>query len=180
MGFWSIYSTKKNLDFIRNRLTGVTDNAEIICPGDLSNDTLVRAIIERLEKTVYSYNTIEDGINALNEKQRIIFVLDYMEMEINNGGLCQFFVNSSRVVAPIVSKYLEVTGAFKHKKLYDDFISQNNIDVNNLSSFDSNTHKEFSAQYERYPFDDFDNAFYELEPLETYLIPYIRENINDL
>lgn len=178
--FWSIKSTLKAFEFIHKNLNGDTNTKEKVFPGDLSDDELFRAVIERAEKIVYSCNTLEEGINALNEKQRIIFALDYMEMEINNGGICQFFTNSSRTIAPMVSDYMKVVGALKHKKIYDDFILQNNIDINDLSSFNSNTHEEFSAQYERYPFDDFDNAFYELEPLEAYLISFIRDNINQL
>ena len=52
------------------------------------------------------------------------------------------------------------------------------IDLEDLSSFDSDTSEEFVMQYERYPFDEYDDAFYQLAPLETYLIPYIKANID--
>ncbi len=37
-------------------------------------------------------------------------------MEVNNGGLCQFFVNSSREFAPDLSAALDAIGALEHKK----------------------------------------------------------------
>ena len=100
------------------------------------------------------------------------------KMEVNNGGLCRFFVNPSAEIAPYVSKYLGVIGANEHKELYDSFISDNGIDVSDLSSFIIDDVTEFKAQTERYPFNDFDNAFYELKPIQDHLIPYIREHIS--
>ena len=71
-----------------------------------------------------------------------------------------------------------VISADEHKKLYDKFIAENGIDVNDLESFDCDTDEEFSAQYDRYPFDEFDDAFCELKPLSEYLIAYAREHID--
>ena len=78
------------------------------------------------------------------------------------------------------SNSLEIIGAAEHKKLFDDFIARYRIDVNDLSSFDVETTEEFSAQYERYPFDEYDNAFCELKPLELFLSAYIRTDTSDL
>ena len=115
---------------------------------------------------------------ALSEKERIVYAVNCLEAEVNNGGLCQFLVNSSRVAAPIVSACMEAIGAEEHKKLYDGFIEKNKIDVNNLSSFDIRTAKDFQKQAERYPFDDYDDAFYCLQPLSAYLTTFIKRNIS--
>ena len=53
-----------------------------------------------------------------------MYVAAILDMEIQNGGLCQFFVNSSRMVAPIVSEYMSIIGATEHKNLYDTFIEK--------------------------------------------------------
>lgn len=74
---------------------------------------------------------------------------------------------------------MEKIGATDHQKLYDGFLSENNIDPNDLSSFDISTVEDYVNQYQRYPFDEYDNAFGNLEPLETYLVAFIREHIND-
>ena len=56
-------------------------------------------------------------------------------MELQNGGLCQFFVNSSRSLAPYVDECLKMVGAEEHRKLFAEFVANNQIDLNNLDSF---------------------------------------------
>ncbi len=147
--------------------------------GALSDDELFEAAVVRTEHKVDSFDEWEDGVNSLNPSQKILYSVNWLEVEVNNGGLCQFFVNSSRMVAPFVSEYMGVIGAEEHKKLFDDFIAKNNIDLADLSSFDIDEAEEFEAQNQRYPFDEYDEAFYETEPLETYLKRFVRENLND-
>ena len=145
----------------------------------LSDDELFEAVVARTERKVDSFDEWEDGVNSLNPSQKIFYSVNWLEVEVNNGGLCQFFVNSSRMVASLVSEYMGIIGAVDHKKLYDDFISKYGIDLNNLSSFDIEDATEFEEQNQRYPFDEYDDAFYDIEPLETYLKKFIRENVKD-
>ena len=58
--------------------------------------------IENAENFVYEMSTIiskkcnyGDDIEKLNEKERVFFVAQELEMEVNNGGFSQFFYNSS-------------------------------------------------------------------------------------
>ena len=145
----------------------------------LSDEELFYAVMVRTERKVDGFENWEEGVNSLNFHQKVFYSVNWLEIEVNNGGLCQFFVNSSRMVAPFVSEYMAVIGADEHKRLYDDFVRQNGIDLCELSSFDVDDLEEFAEQYDRYPFDDYDDAFYEAEPLETYLTKYARENLND-
>ena len=145
----------------------------------LSDDELFEAVTARTERKVDSFDEWEDGVNSLNPSQKIFYSVNWLEMEVNNGGLCQFFVNSSRMVAPLVSEYMGIIGAADHKKLYDNFTSKYGIDLNDLSSFDIEEVAEFEEQNQRYPFDEYDDAFYDMEPLETYLKKFIRENVKD-
>lgn len=141
--------------------------------NNLSDRELFDAVSIRIEIKVNL-----NGVSSLNENERIFYVINYFDCEVNNGGLCQFFINSSRIFAPSINYYLEFINAKRHKRLYDNFIKKNKIDVNNLSSFNSDTDEEFIEQYERYPFDKFDKSFYQMEPLEKYLTAFVRENIN--
>lgn len=143
----------------------------------LSDDELFEAVTARTESIVDSFGAWEDGVNSLNPSQKIFYSVNLLETEVNNGGLCQFFVNSSRMVAPFVSEYMGMIGALQHKKLYDDFVNKNGIDLTDLSFFDLNEVDEFEEKTEKYPFDEYDDAFYNMEPLETYLKKFIRENI---
>lgn len=145
----------------------------------LSDEELFDAVTARTENKVDSFDEFEEGVNSLNHSQKIFYSVNWLEIEVNNGGLCQFFVNSSRMVAPFISEYMGIIGAAEHKKLFDSFISKNTIDLNNLSSFDCDEADEFEEQYQRYPFDEYDDAFYDLEPLEAYLKKFIRGNLTD-
>ena len=143
----------------------------------LTDDEIFNAVWTRTENIVSSKENLLEGFNSLNEEQRIFYAVSYLEMEVNNGGLCQFFVNSSRIVAPIVSEYMGIIGATEHKKLYDAFIKKHQINTYDLSSFDCETVEVFQSQYERYPFDEYDDAFYQLEPLQNYLIRFLKKHV---
>ena len=143
----------------------------------LPDEEMFSAVWIRTENIVSSKEDLLEGFNSLNDEQRVFYAVNYLEMEVNNGGLCQFFVNSSRMVAPIVSEYMGIIGAIEHKKLYDAFIEKHQINTNDLSSFDSDTIEVFQSQYERYPFDEYDDAFYELEPLQNHLVSYVKKHI---
>lgn len=64
-----------------------------------------------------------------------------------------------------------------HRELFDHFISQNNIAVRDLYSFIIKDVKEFEEQTMRYAFDEYDDAFYKMEPIESYLLPFVRANL---
>ena len=142
---------------------------------NLSDDELFEAV------NVICYLDIDDEkIDSINACKRVLFTVINFDAEVNNGGLCQFFVNSSRISAPYVSESLGAINALKTKKLFDDFIRENDIDLENLESFIIDDLSEFEEQNNRYPFDDFDNAYYEIEDINKLLVSYARENIDKL
>lgn len=123
----------------------------------------------------YNPKIKDDDLSQLNDDEKVFYVLYYFNAELQNGGLCQFFVNSSRKYAPLISEYLEEVGAIKHKKLYDDFIKDNDININDLSFFEINDLSEYQIKANSYPFDSFDDAFYELDELDDLLKVYMEE-----
>ena len=151
--------------------------------ASLSDTELYEAIMYRTEHIVDAVlmagGEWEDGVNAMNPSQKLVYSLNWLELEIQNGGIVQFFSNSSRMTAPFVSEYLSLVGAYEHQKLYDDFIVNNGIDLNDLSPFDIDDLSEFAALYEKYPSDAFDDAWYTLDSIEIYLVQYIREHLAD-
>lgn len=73
-------------------------------------------------------------------------------------------------------------GAESFRKLFHNFVTENDIDVTQLDSFVIHSAEEFVAQNERYPFDEFDEAYYELyerEPLDALCTAYIRRHLGD-
>lgn len=141
----------------------------------LDDDDFFDAIECVCENAVYD---IEDANIPL--EQKFVYSLNKFEAEINNGGLCQFFVNSSSECAPYISEALNAIGATKIKNLFDNFIKENNIDVKDLSSFKIESIDEYEEQTKRYNFDSFDDKFYEDENFHQQIIDYSRENIDIL
>ncbi len=144
----------------------------------LPDGELCEAIWNRTDEKVEQAATDREGVAALPQAAQAFYVAYCYEMEMENGGLCQYFVNSSRELAPMLPAALSEIGAAGHKALFDAFVRDNGIDVNDLSSFVSDDVEGYVAQTERYPFDDFDNAFYALKPIQEYLVPYVQAHIS--
>lgn len=128
----------------------------------------------------------EDAVYDLGEQKDlpreliVVYTLVKLEMEVNNGGLCQFFVNSSRECAPYVSEALEAVGALGIKDLFEGFVKGNGIDVRDLSSFKLSRIEEFEEQTKRFDFDTFDDRFYEDHALHQQIIAYARKHVEQI
>ena len=149
----------------------------------LSDDDLRTALSERLmlEQDKLNWDTAET-LSSFKGAKKIYYIVSCFDMEVLNGGLCQFFVNYSRILAPYVSQCLNTIGASEYERLFSDFVSTNRIDLNDLDSFIIEDADEYAAQTERYPFDNFDDKYcqlYEEAPLENILLAYARENLVD-
>ena len=147
--------------------------------NSLTDDELFEAVVTRTANKVDRFERITDGIDSLKHAERVFYVASYYEMEVYNGGLCQFFVNASRDLAPMLADCLGEISAFDHKALFEGFVQDNGIDVNDLSSFLIDDVNDYPAQTERYPFDAFDRAFYELKPIQELLPSYVRSHVSE-
>ncbi len=145
----------------------------------LPADAQYEATRTRLWDKAESCKDIRSAMDVLTSAQRAVYAATYYEMEVNNGGLCQYFVNSSRYTAPYLSGALEILGAWEHKDHFDRFIAENHIDLQDLSSFAIKRSSEFVKQLERYPFESFDDAFYRMPPIEeaakAYVVAHLQE-----
>jgi len=115
--------------------------------------------------------------NELNQKQLTVATLITFDAEIMNGGLCQFFVNDFVGYAKYVCDALGEVGALEMQEHYSNFVSQNHIDVTQMDSFRTVSIQEYKKQYERFPYEAFDNTFieiYQRENLGKLLICYVR------
>lgn len=140
-------------------------------------DNEINNLYEELLGKVYNEITFEEDLSLLDENERVFYVLYTFDLEWCNGGLCQFFSNSSGEFAPYISDYLEIVGAIEHKKLYDDFIKENKINVNDLSFFKIEDLNEYQDIVNAYPFEDFDDEFSDLEELADYIEKYYIEKM---
>lgn len=64
--------------------------------------------------------------------------------------------------------------------MFDNFIEDNGIDVNDLTSFEISDIDEYEAQTQRFDFDSFDDKFYEDENFHQLIIDYARKNIDNI
>lgn len=145
----------------------------------LSNEELFEAVYGQNLTICEEADETDQEVLLFTGARRTVFVVNTFDMEIQNGGLCQFFVNSSRSAAPYVSQALDAIGAEAHRKLFDEFIETNHIDVNNLDSFRIDRIEDFQKQAKRFDFDTFDDRYYELDSLTDLVSNYIRENITE-
>ena len=151
--------------------------------GHISKDKLMTLDDDEFydEVMIHIFNTVSDVNDAsINEEQKTLYVLVSLEMEVSNGGLVQFFSNSSGECAPYVSDALEKAGAVDIKALYEKVIDKYDIDVWDLSPFKTEDLDEFSALYEKYDFDFFDNACFMNGGLRKYIIDYVKDNIDSI
>lgn len=153
----------------------------------LHGDQLSVLSDDDLFETVY-YQNLDIAEKAENEDlelaqfsgpRRTVYILSVFDMEIQNGGLCQFFVNSSGAVAPYVCQALAAVGAAEHRALFEQFLTSNSIDISDLASFRVSSTKGYIKQTKRFDYDAFDDRYYDLPALQDYVIAYIRNNIKD-
>ncbi len=76
-------------------------------------------------------------------------------------------------------RFLKSIFSFEHKEAFDRFVLENGIDLADLSSFEIDEADELEKQRKRCPFEEFDDAFYEMEPICDYLSKYARKNISE-
>jgi hypothetical protein len=171
-------------------LCGVLSFNLISCginPKEIHGEELLRLSDGELYEKVYlqtldlveSYPDEEAALAKMSRERRTFYILSIFDMEIQNGGLCQFFVNPSRLLAPRVEECLETVNAVEHKNLFSSFVADNNIDLNHLESFDIEDVNDYIAQTKRYDFNSFDDAYVELTPLQDYMVLYIKANISE-
>jgi len=143
----------------------------------LDDTELVSAAISRVYGVFGACEDENARIALLNDSQRVLYVVYTYESEVNNGGLCQYLSNDSRLSAPMLSEALKVLGDTVHRTHFEVFVRDNAIDLKHSDAFGKDAIKRFERMEKRYPFEPFDNAFYELPSLTEPIAAYIRAHI---
>ena len=144
----------------------------------LDDSRLYERVYLQTLNLVESFEDEEAALAQMSPECRTVYILSVFDMEIQNGGLCQFFVNSSDSLASYVDECLETVKAQEHRELFAEFVTDNNIDLENLDSFEANDVDEYIEQTKRYDFDSYDDKYSQLKPLQDYLVSYIKANIS--
>ena len=132
---------------------------------NLSGDELVTALAFTLS-----------DFDSLSPEEKTAYTAACLDLEIMNGGLCQFFANCPDCV-PYVPEALEAIGAAEHKALYDRFLADTGIDPLD-PVFQTEDMDAFSRLYELWPWEDFDDAYLSLTPIPELLEAYVQSNPN--
>lgn len=170
----------KILDIISKKQTVTEEQKELQYYLNLTTEELTKLDDMKLYKAI---SIRIDNKNSIfySEEEKVVYQTMKYDNEVNNGGLCQFFTNSSAKVAPYISNNLKILKAKEYKKLFDNFIKDNKIDVNDFSSFKilstDNIQEKYEENPNKYTFDEFDKEFYKLTPLQTTITEYIKQNI---
>ena len=115
-----------------------------------------------------------DDVSSMSPERQAAYTAACLELEVMNGGLCQFFANCPDCV-PYVPEALSAIGAEDHRKLYEDFLSATGIDPLD-PVFQTEDMDEFSRLYELWPWEDFDDAYLSLTPIPELLEAYVQSN----
>lgn len=136
----------------------------------LDDDCIVDAIYDRIGDKAEALG----GFDALNKHQLAFFVVYELDMEVQNGGLCQYLCNSTGEKAKYVECSLKVLSFDKTAELFKDFITKSNID---LSLFDGDV--DYDDCIDEYDFDSFDDEYIELyrtEQIYDNMVRFAREH----
>ena len=92
---------------------------------------------------------------------RALFIVLIFDMEIQNGGLAQFFWNCGVIYAKLLPDALRFTGLSDVADLYESFIHDNDITLDVIASFRERApgFVESYEWYDWYDYDTFDDAY---------------------
>ena len=125
-------------------------------------------------------------LEAFNQVQKAYWVANAYEQRNYRGGILEYFFSKYRYTAQYLSVALNLIGAVDHLRLFQDFIERNGIDLRDISEFELKglKRKEKVRRLEelrrKYGAEDFDNEYRTLEPIENYLIAYVRKNTDTI
>jgi hypothetical protein len=176
----AVESRLKNLDYIRG--WGEVPQEAVDFLKDtrgITDAELYEIVLSKIMEMTAGYGEEAEILENLSPAYRTFYIIASYDMEMQCGGLCQFFVNPSRDLAPYVEEALETVSAQDHWELYSDFITDNKINVWDLKSFEIQSIRQYAEQFARYDFGGFDDAYYELQPLYNDLIQWVREHIDE-
>ncbi len=113
------------------------------------------------------FNTAEPGMPDFmshTEAQRALLVVLIFDMEIQNGGIAQYFWNTGPDYALLTSESLRIVGFNDVADLYERFVSENGITLAEISSYRERfpADEDWAEFTNLHPFDDFDDAYMEI------------------
>jgi len=168
----------KSLNDFKNRPIYKVLSGEII--DKTPNDELLQVIFDNLcEKFPKDYTKEYSTLLTFSKSLQTIYVIWWLEAEVNNGGFNQYYANSSGQYATMVPDALMLIGAKKFAELVSkaNFIYE--TENERITRYQDGTVEGFSKSYKENPLSDCDDVFFELyktEKLYNLQIEFIRKN----
>ena len=151
MGLFDMFKKK-------DKVVKGNDNMEHIWNLTDTNDFVVAMTEHLANKTQYG-----EDMSALSEAERIFYITQTLEMEVNNGGFSQFFYNSSGNFSNELVGAFTAIGANATAAICQKAISAFGRDI----PVDRDEREEMLDELESDEFDEIleecDNAFYDYE-----------------
>ena len=124
------------------------------------------------------YKEQDHGIGSLKPEERIIYAIDGMLTEVNNGGFNQFFFNSSGELAYDLVPALDAVGSIRFKEIATKAVEIfGNIPCLDEASRYSHLEK-ITQNDELQLWDKCDDDFYDCdEQIESMVIAYAEANL---
>ena len=151
------------------KTTGLSNNTEPIDPEAF-------AAYEQLRlKVLNRCETLDAaGLAAQPEAVAAFYRVDAFWTEYSCGGIYGYFANSAgKEYGALLLEDLDRIGASEHRAMLERFLTENDIDLAELSAFKWSNMSDFTA---RINFGDFDYHFGELKPLWKLLTEYAEAN----
>ncbi|MCD7757131.1 MAG: DMP19 family protein [Clostridiales bacterium] len=138
----------------------------------LSDEELWACVTARLD---------DDALN-IPGAGRTLYTAYLFDLEVQNGGLCQYFDNCPESV-PYLEDALAALGAEPYRVLFHDVVTKQGVDVNQVGSSGTAQMVHCGEQCEQCPLDAFGSAYYDLyskTPLEALCVRYARAHLQEL
>ena len=189
MGFFERLFSKRTDDSIANltqqqhreQFPQKYKTVHMVVDEQLINAKDVQGVIEPLWWSVSIYDgegQYEEDLQPFTRPQRYVFAIQWYVAEVNNGGHCQFYDNSTGIVWEDAMRGFEAIGAQKNA----DIIKES---AGRMGGNPSKDREKRQEQLENIDpsladLDDLDRMYYESEAdMMELLYTYIRENAKD-
>ena len=151
--------------------------------AQLDDDTLTDVLRSRVfhhAEHQYGFDFTK-AAEEMSVPLRTAFVLFSFDAEIQNGGLDQFFFNSTSELAPYVQEALTAVSAHPYAELFAGACAERGINPSDPSTYDAEDSDE-DEENNACSFEEFDDAYYalyEVQPLEPMITQYARAHLNE-
>lgn len=142
----------------------------------LPDEDFCEAIKVRAEKKFYKNGAGNAIFSSMREAEKLVLTLSIFELEFSNGGLSQYYFNSSNVTASYFSDSLAMIGAEDHKRIYDDFVRENKINYAFLCDIADAYSYDFGKFISLYTFNEFDERFASLPDFTPLFDAFLLNN----